>query len=34
MFACVKYLTKDVGLKIVLLKEGHITVAFTARISN
>lgn len=29
-----EYLTQDVGLKVVLLKEGHVAVAFTTGISN
>lgn len=31
---CLEYLTEDVGLKAVLLKEGHVAVAFTTGISN
>lgn len=31
---CLESLTEDVGLQAVLLKEGHITVAFPTGISN
>lgn len=29
-----EFVTEDVGLQVVLLQEGHIAIAFTARISN
>lgn len=29
-----EYLTEDVGKKVVLLKKGHVAIAFTTGISN